>query len=31
MELTDELFFSPATFTNINLDPTRRYGVREHR
>jgi iron complex outermembrane receptor protein len=26
MELTDELFFSPATFTNINLDPTRRYG-----
>jgi iron complex outermembrane receptor protein len=27
MNLTDELFFSPATFTNINLDPTRRYGV----
>ena len=27
MELTDELFFSPATFTNTNLDPTRRYGV----
>jgi iron complex outermembrane receptor protein len=27
MELTDELFFSPATFTNLNLDPTRRYGV----
>ena len=27
MWLEDELFFSPATFTNINLDPTRRYGV----
>ena len=27
MELQDEIFFSPATFTNINLDPTRRYGV----
>ncbi len=27
MELTDELHFSPATFTNTNLDPTRRYGV----
>jgi iron complex outermembrane receptor protein len=26
MRLTDELFFSPATFTNINLDPTHRYG-----
>ena len=26
MELTNELFFSPATFTNLNLDPTRRYG-----
>jgi iron complex outermembrane recepter protein len=26
MRLTDELFFSPATFTNVNLDPTRRYG-----
>ena len=26
MELTDELFFSPASFTNTNLDPTRRYG-----
>jgi iron complex outermembrane recepter protein len=27
MRLTDELFFSPATFTNVNLDPTRRYGT----
>src|SRR3954447_10400635 len=27
MELQHELFFSPATFTNVNLDPTRRYGV----
>ena len=27
MELKNELFFSPATFTNTNLDPTRRYGV----
>lgn len=26
MYLTDEIFYSPATFTNINLDPTRRYG-----
>ncbi len=26
MRLTDEIFFSPATFTNTNLDPTRRYG-----
>ncbi|MBI3704489.1 MAG: TonB-dependent receptor [Rhizobiales bacterium] len=26
MELKDELHFSPATFTNTNLDPTRRYG-----
>jgi iron complex outermembrane receptor protein len=26
IELTDELFFSPASFTNTNLDPTRRYG-----
>lgn len=25
--LTDEIFFSPATGTNINLDPTRHYGV----
>jgi iron complex outermembrane receptor protein len=27
MRLKDELFFSPATFTNVNLDPTRRYGT----
>ena len=27
MNLQNEIFFSPATFTNINLDPTRRYGV----
>ena len=27
MELENELHFSPATFTNINLDPTKRYGV----
>jgi iron complex outermembrane receptor protein len=27
MDLNNELFFSPATFTNLNLDPTRRYGV----
>ncbi len=27
MELNDEIFFSPATFTNINLDPTRHWGV----
>lgn len=27
MRLKDELFFSPATFTNVNLDPTHRYGV----
>jgi iron complex outermembrane receptor protein len=27
MELENELFFSPATFVNTNLDPTRRYGV----
>ena len=27
MELKDELHFSPATFTNTNLDPTKRYGV----
>jgi iron complex outermembrane receptor protein len=26
MDLENELFFSPATFTNVNLDPTRRYG-----
>jgi iron complex outermembrane receptor protein len=27
MRLKNELFFSPATFTNVNLDPTRRYGT----
>jgi iron complex outermembrane recepter protein len=27
MDLKNELFFSPATFTNVNLDLTRRYGV----
>ncbi|MCC6889036.1 MAG: TonB-dependent receptor [Hyphomicrobiales bacterium] len=27
MELENELHFSPATFTNVNLDPTRRQGV----
>ena len=27
MDLENELQFSPATFTNTNLDPTRRYGV----
>jgi iron complex outermembrane receptor protein len=27
MELKDEIFFSPATFTNVNLDPTRHWGV----
>jgi iron complex outermembrane receptor protein len=27
MRLRNELFFSPATFTNLNLDPTRRYGT----
>lgn len=27
MDLVNELHFSPATFTNLNLDPTRRYGV----
>jgi len=26
MELNNEILFSPATFTNINLDPTRRRG-----
>lgn len=26
MRLIDEIFYSPATFTNTNLDPTRRYG-----
>jgi iron complex outermembrane recepter protein len=27
MNLQNEIFFSPATFTNTNLDPTRRYGL----
>jgi iron complex outermembrane receptor protein len=27
MNLQNEIFFSPASFTNVNLDPTRRYGV----
>jgi iron complex outermembrane receptor protein len=27
MELKDEIFYSPATGTNINLDPTRHWGV----
>ena len=27
MELNDEIFFSPATFTNVNLDPSRHWGV----
>jgi iron complex outermembrane receptor protein len=27
MLLKDELFFSPATFINLNLDPTKRYGA----
>ena len=27
MDLENELHFSPATFTNTNLDPTARYGV----
>jgi iron complex outermembrane receptor protein len=27
MNLQNEIFFSPATFTNVNLDPTRRRGV----
>jgi iron complex outermembrane recepter protein len=27
MKLRNELFFSPATFTNLNLDPTHRYGI----
>ena len=27
MALENELHFSPATFTNTNLDPTKRYGV----
>lgn len=27
MQLTDELHFNPITLANVNLDPTRRYGV----
>jgi iron complex outermembrane receptor protein len=27
MRLTDEIHFNPITFTNVNLDPTRRRGV----
>lgn len=27
MQLEDEIHFDPNTFSNINLDPTRRYGV----
>jgi iron complex outermembrane receptor protein len=27
MRLNDEIMYSPATFSNINLDPTRRYGT----
>ncbi len=27
MDLTNEIHFDPNTFTNINLDPTRRYGA----
>ncbi|MEJ2626184.1 MAG: TonB-dependent receptor [Pseudolabrys sp.] len=27
MALHDEIFYSPATFTNVNLDPTRHWGV----
>jgi iron complex outermembrane receptor protein len=27
MKLTDEIFYSPATGTNVNLDPTEHYGV----
>jgi iron complex outermembrane receptor protein len=27
MQLQDEIFYSPASGTNINLDPTRHYGV----
>jgi len=27
MNLQNEIFFSPVSFTNTNLDPTRRYGV----
>lgn len=27
MRLNDEIHFDPVTFTNVNLDPTRRYGL----
>jgi iron complex outermembrane receptor protein len=27
MDLVDEIHFNPFTFANVNLDPTRRYGV----
>src|SRR5262249_17500322 len=27
MQLRNEIFFSPATFTSTNLDPTRRHGI----
>jgi len=27
MRLEDEIYFDPTSFTNINLDPTRRYGL----
>jgi iron complex outermembrane recepter protein len=27
MDLTNEIHFDPNTFTNVNLDPTRRYGA----
>lgn len=27
MKLRDEIHFNPQTFTNVNLDPTRRYGL----
>ena len=27
MRLKDEIHFNPATFVNVNLDPTRRYGL----
>lgn len=27
MKLNDEIHFDPATFTNVNLDPTQRYGL----
>ena len=27
MDLDDEIHFNPVTFSNVNLDPTRRYGL----